>query len=197
MTRRPCKSPGCPPAQPARGGGLCCPSANHVIVLARCTAVAQHLTCIPELACVQDSAHGNAGHGSNLSFNGLVECDASVMAGDGAFGALAAAPGKCPLTGQRELGTAWTHVCMNAGSGLHLGAALLHPGITCLCGRCAACLTAAVAPIHGSCAAPSHGGPAAVLWIRAVCVLIIQATCQRSALPTLLCIPCLQASRTQ
>ena len=43
---------------------------------------------------LQDSEHGNAGHGSNLSFNGLVECDASVMAGDGAFGAIAAAPGK-------------------------------------------------------------------------------------------------------
>lgn len=42
----------------------------------------------------QDSELGNAGRGSNLSFGGLVECDASVMAGDGAFGAVAAAPGE-------------------------------------------------------------------------------------------------------
>lgn len=41
----------------------------------------------------QDSAHCNAGRGSNISFGGVVECDASVMAGDGTFGAIAAAPG--------------------------------------------------------------------------------------------------------
>jgi len=35
----------------------------------------------------------NAGRGSNLTEEGLVENDASVMAGDGAFGAVGAAPG--------------------------------------------------------------------------------------------------------
>ena len=35
----------------------------------------------------------NAGRGSNLTFGGVVECDASVMAGDGTFGAIGAAPG--------------------------------------------------------------------------------------------------------
>ena len=35
----------------------------------------------------------NAGRGSNLTEEGSVECDASVMAGDGAFGAIGAAPG--------------------------------------------------------------------------------------------------------
>lgn len=47
----------------------------------------------PAAAWLQDSKHCNAGRGSNLSFQGLVECDASVMDGDGTFGAVAAAPG--------------------------------------------------------------------------------------------------------
>lgn len=49
---------------------------------------------------LQDSPHCNAGHGSNLSFNGHVECDASVMDGDGTFGAVAAAPGEPPAAGE-------------------------------------------------------------------------------------------------
>eukprot|EP00887_Chlorella_sp_A99_P001075 scaffold14.g1075.t1 len=42
---------------------------------------------------LEDCPACNAGHGSNLSMRGLVECDASLMAGDGAFGAVGAAPG--------------------------------------------------------------------------------------------------------
>ena len=35
----------------------------------------------------------NAGLGSNLTESGSVQCDASLMDGDGAFGAVGAAPG--------------------------------------------------------------------------------------------------------
>lgn len=41
----------------------------------------------------QDYPNFNAGHGSNLTEEGVVECDASCMAGDGAFGAVGAMPG--------------------------------------------------------------------------------------------------------
>lgn len=41
----------------------------------------------------QDASVGNAGLGSNLTVKGAVECDASIMAGDGAFGAVGAVSG--------------------------------------------------------------------------------------------------------
>lgn len=42
---------------------------------------------------LEDSPNTNAGLGSVFTFNGLVECDASIMSGDGIFGACAAVPG--------------------------------------------------------------------------------------------------------
>jgi Asparaginase len=46
----------------------------------------------------QDCEACNAGRGSNLTLGGVVECDASVMDDAGAFGAVAAVPGKiCPV----------------------------------------------------------------------------------------------------
>ena len=44
-------------------------------------------------ACVQSSQVCNAGIGSNLTESGHVECDASIMTGDGVFGAVGAAAG--------------------------------------------------------------------------------------------------------
>lgn len=42
---------------------------------------------------MQDEPVMNAGLGSNLTEAGVVQCDASLMAGNGAFGAVGAAPG--------------------------------------------------------------------------------------------------------
>jgi len=42
---------------------------------------------------MQDEPVMNAGLGSNLTEAGVVQGDASLMAGDGAFGAVGAAPG--------------------------------------------------------------------------------------------------------
>ena len=42
---------------------------------------------------MQDAPMCNAGAGSNLTLGGHAECDASVMAGDGAFGAVGAVSG--------------------------------------------------------------------------------------------------------
>ena len=59
--------------------------------------VAQHikiLCCEAEKPfSEQDSPITNAGLGSNLTEEGTVECDASLMVGDGTFGAVGACPG--------------------------------------------------------------------------------------------------------
>lgn len=47
---------------------------------------------------MQDAPMCNAGAGSNLTLGGHAECDASVMAGDGAFGALGAVSGRLLYT---------------------------------------------------------------------------------------------------
>ncbi len=43
---------------------------------------------------MQDDASVNAGRGSNLTQSGVVECDASVMEGDGTYGAIGAVRGQ-------------------------------------------------------------------------------------------------------
>lgn len=45
------------------------------------------------IAVLEDDPHCNAGLGSNLTMEGNVECDASVMEDTGAFGAVAAVAG--------------------------------------------------------------------------------------------------------
>lgn len=47
---------------------------------------------------MQASDATNAGVGSNLSFEGTVEADASIMLGDGTFGAVGALPGTRPVS---------------------------------------------------------------------------------------------------
>ncbi|KXZ46568.1 hypothetical protein GPECTOR_42g777 [Gonium pectorale] len=44
---------------------------------------------------LEDSPATNAGTGSSLNLVGRVECDASLMAGDGRFGAVGAVAGVC------------------------------------------------------------------------------------------------------
>lgn len=46
---------------------------------------------------MQDCPLCNAGMGSNLTESGIVECDASIMDGDGTFGAVGAVPGRLPV----------------------------------------------------------------------------------------------------
>ena len=56
---------------------------------------ARQVHCMEFVYCAQDSKICNAGNGSNWTFGGHVECDASVMTGDGAFGAVGAVSGTC------------------------------------------------------------------------------------------------------
>jgi len=49
--------------------------------------------CAAAIASLESDPSGNAGLGSNLSLEGRVECDASIMVGGGGFGAVGAAEG--------------------------------------------------------------------------------------------------------
>ncbi|EIE19581.1 N-terminal nucleophile aminohydrolase [Coccomyxa subellipsoidea C-169] len=48
---------------------------------------------VAAVSSLEDAPLGNAGVGSNLTVKGVVQCDASTMAGDGAFGAVGAVSG--------------------------------------------------------------------------------------------------------
>jgi len=50
---------------------------------------------------VQENEHTNAGIGSNLTLNGTVEADASIMLGDCTFAAVGATPGTRPTAGNQ------------------------------------------------------------------------------------------------
>ncbi|BDA46619.1 Threonine aspartase 1 at N-terminal half [Coccomyxa sp. Obi] len=59
---------------------------------------------VAAVSTLEDAPLGNAGLDSNLTVRGLVQCDASVMAGDGAFGAIGAVSGvKNPVQVAGEL----------------------------------------------------------------------------------------------
>ncbi len=59
------------------------------------------LKCVTSMVCfllLQNSVHTNAALGSNLSLAGTVECDASIMDGQGNFGAVGAVGGRMSYT---------------------------------------------------------------------------------------------------
>ena len=53
-------------------------------------------TIISSISVLENHACLNAGYGSNLTIDGQVECDASVMCDDGGFGSVGAVSGQFP-----------------------------------------------------------------------------------------------------
>lgn len=75
------------------GGGL----SGVLIPVMRLLLVALTMQAVEPCFWLQDSPLINAGLGSNLSESGYAECDASIMAGTGLFGAVGAVRGAEPV----------------------------------------------------------------------------------------------------
>ncbi len=62
-----------------------------------CTSIVDAIIILEAFFLIKDSDLTNAGFGSNLNADGVVECDASYINSEHLFGAIGCASGICPL----------------------------------------------------------------------------------------------------